>query len=174
MNVLKNWRKKLLFGFYMYPSEEWPEMEDAGFSVRLFANGTVIYQTYMLNIKRDPTILLSRRVKLSGDTVSRITRTLAGYAREIDALPEFTNNGSFDGSFYDFVFCGKYISSLNIRRTDMLDAISFYPDYYEKYRFDMADENTILDIFTRINQAMRQDNVQLYLDHLRVGDRIIY
>lgn len=173
MNILRNWHHKILFGYYTYPSFEWTKMDDAGFSVRLFADGTIIYQTYSLDVKRLPVIKSSRRVTLCAETVGKITRILAGYAKEIDTLPEFTNNGSYDGSFNDFVFSGKYVSSLNIWRTDVMDISRDYPDYYEKYRFDMADENTVLDIFTRIIEAMREDGVMLYLHHLSVGDRKI-
>jgi hypothetical protein len=169
MNILKTWKGKTVFGFYQYPAEEWCEMEEAGFSVRLFANGTLIYQTYSLNRKREPIIKISDRVILSEGTVSKITRVLAGYAKEIDALSEYTNNGSHDGTFYDFVFCGKYVSTLNIQRTDPAEVMRNRPEYYEKYRFDMADENTVLDVFTKITDAMRQDGVELYLNHLIVG-----
>jgi hypothetical protein len=173
MNILKTWKDKTIFGFYRYPAEEWCEMEDAGFSVRLFANGTLIYQTYSLDRKREPTIKISGRVTLSEGTMSRITRVLAGYAKEIDALSEYTNNGSHEGSFYDFVFCGKYVSTLNIQRKDLSEVMRDHPEYYEKYRFDMADENTILDVFTKIADALRQDGVELYLNHLTVGEEKI-
>ena len=174
MNILKIWKDKIIFGFYHYPAFVCPEMENAGFSVRLFANGTVIYQTYSLNIKSEPVIKTSGRMILGENTVSRITRTLAGYANEIDALPEYTNNGSCDGTFYDFVFCGKYVSTLNIRHTDLPEIIRDDPGYFEKFRFDMADENTVLDIFVRITEALKQDGVELYLNHLVVsGNKIM-
>lgn len=173
MNILETWKSKIIFGFYNHPAFVSPEKENGGFSVRLFANGTVIYQTYSLNIKCEPIIQVSGRVTLHEDTVSRITRTLAGYSKEIDDLPEYTNNGSCDGTFYDFVFCGKFLSSLNIRRTDPLEVMQREPEYYEQYRFDMADENTILDVFTKITEAMLYDGVELYLDHLRVGGETI-
>ena len=173
MNILKNWQSKLLFGYYNYPAEEWMEMEDAGFSLRLFADGTVIAQTYSLDVKRNPTILRSERACLSGETVGKITRVLAGYAKEIGALPESTFNGSLDGEFHDFVFGGKYISTLNIRRTDRMDVMRDNPAYYEDYRFNMENENIILDIFTRITDAMKQDGVELYLRHLKMDGEII-
>ena len=173
MNILEIWKEKILFGFYNYPTFVHPEMEDAGFSVRLFANGTVIYQTYCLDAKCQPTIKTSGRATLSESTVSKITRALAGYAKEIDELPEYTNNGSCDGTFYDFVFSGKYISTLNIQRTDPSEVMRNNPAYYEKYRFDMEDENTILDVFTRITDAMKEDGVKLYLHHLAVEDERI-
>ncbi|MBQ9901515.1 MAG: hypothetical protein IJM51_03905 [Clostridia bacterium] len=174
MNILKTWKKKLLFGFYIFPAMQSPEMEDAGFSLRLFPNGTVIYQTYRLNSKGEPVIKESGRVTLGENTVSRIARTIAGYAKEIDALPEYTNNGSCDGNIYDFVFCGKYVSTLNIQRTDPSKVMQDNPAYYEKYRFDMADENTILDIFARITDAMKQEYTELYLHHLAVNGEMIY
>ena len=174
MNILKSWKKKILFGYYCYPAEEWPEMENAGFSVRLFANGTLIYQTYSLDRKREPVIATSQRLCLNENSVSKISRIIAGYSKEIDVLPEFTSNGSYDGTFYDFVFCGKYVSSLNIKRTDAVDVMLDNPEYYEKYRFDMADENIILDIFTKICEAMRTDGVKLHLYHLYVDGKEIY
>lgn len=170
MNILKIWKKKIIFGYYLYPSFEWPDMENAGFSVRLFANGTLVCQTYSLNRKREPTVKNSRMLKISEDSVSSITRILAGYAKEIDALPEFTNNGSCDGCFNEFVFCGKYVSSLNINRTDLTDVMLDDPKCYETFRFDMTDENTILDIFTKICEAMHSDGVKLYLYHLFIDD----
>lgn len=173
MNILKNWKTKIIFGYYTYPAAEWREMEEAGFSFRLFADGTVIVQTYSLNVKREPTIRNSERTSLSEETVGKIARVLAGYAKEIEALPEFTDNGSFDGTFYDFVFSGKYVSTLNIQRTDMVDIILDNPEYYEQYRFNMADENMILDLFTRITDAMKKDGVELYLHHLKVRDKSI-
>ena len=169
MNILEIWKSKILFGYYCHPAFAAPETEDAGFSVRLFANGTVIYQTYSSDIKSEPSIRQSGRVTLGEGTVSRITRALAGYAKEIDELPEYTNNGSCDGTCYDFVFCGKFVSSLNIQRTDLSEVMLNQPEHYEKYRFDMADENTVLDIFIRITDAMKQDGVELYLHHLMVG-----
>lgn len=173
MNILKSWKTKVLFGYYTYPAEEWRDMEDAGFSFRLFADGTVLVQTYSLDCKRDPRVIRSERIALPEETVGKITRILAGYAKEIQALPEFTDNGSCDGTFYDFVFSGQYISSLNIQRTDMVDVILDNPEYYEKYRFNMADENMILDIFTRITEAMKKDGVELYLRHLKIhGEKI--
>ena len=174
MNILKNWKDKIIFGFYNCPAETWNEKQDAGFSVRLFANGTVIYQTYYLDAKSQPTIKLSGRATLSEDTMSKITRILAGYAKEIDALPEYTNNGPCDGTFYNFVFCGKYVSTLNLKRTAPSEVMQNNPDYYEKYRFDLADENTILDIFTKIADAMNRDGVFLYLHHLETADETIY
>ena len=146
MNILESWKSKIIFGYYCHPAFVEPEMPDAGFSVRLFANGAMLYQTYSLNIKSEPSIVQSDRVTLREGTMSRITRTLAGYAKEIDALPGYTDNGSNDGSFCDFVFCGKYVSSLNIRRADPAEVMQDNPEYYEKYCFDMADESTILDI----------------------------
>ena len=107
MNILETWKNKIIFGYYHHPAFIRPEREDAGFSVRLFANGTLLYQTYCLNVKCEPTILASGRATLYEVSVSRITRFLAGDAREIDALPEYTNNGSCDGAFYDFVFIRK-------------------------------------------------------------------
>ena len=174
MNILETWKSKIIFGFYKHPAFICPEMQNAGFSVRLFANGTVIYQTYSLDAKCQPSIIISDRAVLSEDTISRITRILAGYAKEIDALPEYTNNGSCDGTFYDFVFCGKYVSTLNIQRTDPSEVMRDNPEYYEKYRFDMADENIILDIFTKICEAMRTDGVKLHLYHLYVDGKEIY
>ena len=173
MNILETWKNKIIFGFCLQPSFVRGDMPDAGFSLRLFANGTIIYQTYYLDVKCQPTIKTSGRAELSGDTMSKITRALAGYAKEIDALPEYTNNGSCDGNFYNFVFSGKYVSALNIQRTDPAEVMADNPGYYEKYRFDMADENTILDIFTRITDAMKQDGVKLYLHHLAIGDEEI-
>lgn len=173
MNILEIWKNKIIFGYYKSPAFLYPDMENAGFSVRLFANGTVIYQTYCLDAKCQPTIKTSGRATLTEDTVSRITRALAGYAKEIDDLPEYTNNGSCDGAYYDFVFCGKYISTLNIQRTDLTEVMERNPEYYEKYRFDMADENTILDIFTRITDAMKEDGMALYLHHLEVREEKI-
>ena len=174
MNILEAWKSKIIFGFYNHAAFAAPEAENGGFSVRLFANGTVLYQTYSLNAKCEPTIKESDRAVLSDGTVSRITRALAGYSKEIDALPEYTNNGSYDGTFYDFVFCGKYVSSINIQRTDLSEVMRENPDYYEKYRFDIADENTILDIFTRIAESMLEDGIRLYLNHLYVGENKIY
>ncbi len=46
--------------------------------------------------------------------------------------------------------------------------------YYEKYRFDMADENLILDVFTKIADVIKQDGVLLYLHHLEAGNEKIY
>ena len=169
MNILEAWKNKIVFGFYHHPVAVWPEMEDAGFSVRLFANGTLLYQTYCLNVKCEPTVAVSGRAALGGDSADRIARILAGYAKEIDALPAFTSNGSRDGTFYDFVFRGQYVSSSGIQRTDLSAIMRDNPEYYEKYRFDMEDENTILSIFTKIADAMRQDGVELFLNHLIVG-----
>ncbi len=174
MNILKIWKDKIIFGFYNPPAEIWEEMEDAGFSVRLFADGTLIYQSYSLDRKLKPSIKKSGRLILNDDTVGKITRILAGYTKEIEALPEYTNNGSNGGSFYDFVFCGKYVSSINIQRTDALDIMRENPERYEKYHFDMADENIILDIFTKITAALRDDGVMLYLHHLIIGSNNIY
>ena len=174
MNILETWKNKIIFGYYHHPAFIRPEREDAGFSVRLFANGTLLYQTYCLNVKCEPTILASGRATLSEVSVSRITRILAGYAREIDALPEYTNNGSCDGAFYDFVFSGKFVSTLNIQRTDFAEIMQEHPMYYEKYRFDRADENLILDVFTKIADVIKQDGVLLYLHHLEAGNEKIY
>ena len=173
MNILDVWKNKILFGYYVHPLFVGAGWEDAGFSVRLFPNGTVIYQTYSLSEKFEPTIKCSGRATVSENTINQIKRILAGYAKDISALPEFTDNGSCDGSFYDFVFGGKLVSTLNIRRTDLTKEMLSDPGYYERYRFAMADENTVLDIFTRITDAMKQDGVELYLYHLTVdGEKI--
>ncbi len=174
LNILAIWKKKILFGYYYYPAYEYPEMTDAGFSVRLFANGRLICQTYSLNRHKEPVTKQSCSADLSENTVGKISRILAGYAKEIDALPEMTSNGSCEGAFNDFAFCGQYVSCINITRTDPEKVRRTDPRHYRMYQFDMADENTVLDIFTRICEAMRSDGVRLYLRHLYLADEAFY
>lgn len=172
-NILQIWKKKILFGYYCSPAVVFPEMENAGFSFRLFPNGRVIWQTYFLNRKKGPMVKHSGMMDISEDSVSKISRILAGYAKETDDFPEFINNGTCDGSFNDFVFCGKFVSLLNIRYNDMAQVMRENPKYYEEFRFDMADENKVLAIFTGICDVLRADGIELYLYHLKIADEKI-
>lgn len=173
MDILKIWKDKLLYGYARMPGETFPELKDAGFTFRLFRNGTVVYQTYCLDRNRLPVIRRSGRIVLSAGTTGRIEKILAGYAKEIDLLPESTYNGSCDGPINCFVFGGRYVSSLNISRVDARKLLFDNPEYIEEYKENIAQENTVLDIFNRVNEAMRDEGVVLSLNHIVIsGERI--
>ena len=138
-----------IFSYQTSPVVGW-EGEYGGFSLELFGNGNLRYCTYKLF----DDIQLMQMFKVDRDTVYGIYELIQETKEEIGEIPRNLDNGSHEG----------WINETSLPKLTMFTKRS----YYEKYRENMANENSVLRIFHEICRLLRTQGVRLSLGQCKI------
>ena len=141
-----------IFSYQTSPVVGW-EGEYGGFSLELFGNGNLRYCTYKLF----DDIQLMQMFKVDRDTVYGIYELIQETKEEIGEIPRNLDNGSHEE-----------IVARNIKTS--LPKLTMFTkrSYYEKYRENMANENSVLRIFHEICRLLRTQGVRLSLGQCKI------
>ncbi|MBS6604870.1 MAG: hypothetical protein KH313_03790 [Lachnospiraceae bacterium] len=153
-----------IFSYQTSPVVGW-EGEYGGFSLELFGNGNLRYCTYKLF----DDIQLMQMFKVDRDTVYGIYELIQETKEEIGEIPRNLDNGSHEGWINEFHFIGQEkIVARNIKTS--LPKLTMFTkrSYYEKYRENMANENSVLRIFHEICRMLRTQGVRLSLGQCKI------
>lgn len=147
--------KKILFGYRLSSADCCEDgVDDDGFSLDIYNDGTALYQAYVFNdIPKK-----CRKFKVSDRTVSEINAILDRYNNKISGLDKSLDNGSDDGTFSTFTFRGKKITTLNIEEHNIKLTAVVNPEYFIKYHKVMVQENIIMRIFREICSVLRKNH----------------
>ena len=149
-----------IFSYQTSPVVGW-EGEYGGFSLELFGNGNLRYCTYKLF----DDIQLMQMFKVDRDTVYGIYELIQETKEEIGEIPRNLDNGWIN----EFHFIGQEkIVARNIKTS--LPKLTMFTkrSYYEKYRENMANENSVLRIFHEICRLLRTQGVRLSLGQCKI------
>lgn len=137
------------------------EGDDGGFSVELYGNGNLRYCVY----KFSDEIQLMQMFKLSRETVYAIYHLIETRQSELETMPEYLNNGSYDGEINEFEFfrCGR-ITAMNIQEVFVKGMILKNYSYYQEFKENMKRENTIMKLFKEICKVLKKTGVHLSLE----------
>lgn len=148
--------KKILFGYRLSNADCCEDgVDDDGFSLDIYNDGTALYQTYVFSdIPKK-----SRKFKVSDRTVSEINTILDRYNNKISGLDKSLDNNSVcDGVFNKFIFRGKKITTFDICEHNIKLIAVVNPEYFIKYHKVMVQENIIMRIFREICSVLRKNH----------------
>jgi len=150
---------QILFGYSWTPSEGMVGRYYGEFSIDISLNGILFYKTYVFPHEER----FSEEIKIPENTINEIKDILRNNYSNIEMLDEYIENGSRDGMGNKFFFGGKKIITWNIDRRNEEEIMSRNPNYYERYKKVIQQENSILDIFEQIVSVLRKEGIKLEL-----------
>lgn len=153
--------RDVLFGYWCVPSYGYFGKGDGGFSVKVYADGRIVHNTYIFS----RIVKTETEYKISKDSVAAIETLMEEYQTDIDSFDEHLDNGSCDGMGNFFIFNGKQIITWNIDLgyADEDELKKNNPSYYEKYLPVVKQENGILLLFSKITKILKKNGVNLNL-----------
>ena len=118
-----------------------------GSSISIDDSGNVVKRYYAVGVEKPRRQrLLAKQPELA----QKISAIINQHLEELKAIPDELNNGTLDGSYDSFQFEEKRIGAWQIRRADPAEVQQENPQYYEKYKDNIAHENLVLEIYDEI------------------------
>ena len=167
-NNKNNPYSNVLFGYTCVPAERFFGEDDSGFSVEVYADGQMLYKTYIF-----PEIEKERKEYLiSPAAVFDIARILERHHKNIKSFKKSLNNGSCDGNGNYFIFSGTQYTTWNISHKNEMMTKIINPDYYKEYKPVIRQENQMLQIFDEIAAILKRHGICLSLDAITFKEKI--
>lgn len=150
-NILFEYKKTPLSGFIGRPG---------GSSVVVFSDGSIVYRSFVFG-REEPEA--ETKVAFMPEIAARIEKVLIAHKDDLAKISDNLHNGTMDGSHDCFQFGEKTISSWTIHRHDLNKVLQHNPNYYNKYKECMIQENMVLDIYNEIVDIMDEFHLGLWL-----------
>lgn len=154
----------IVFGYACTPSCGFFGKSDGGFSVDITNSGELIYKTYIF----DHNEVSRKSYVFPKDAIDKIGQILLTKQEVISTIDSRLDNGSCDGACNRFVIDGKEIISWNISRTDVKELKKRNPSYYQEFKKNVMQENSVLDLFDSVTPILKECGFSLSLHEFSV------
>lgn len=127
-----------------------------GHEVIVFESGKVVYNTYAMGYEHAP--ITHSLYQANEAMIREIKETIAKHTDELNAIPEYLENHSCDGSRDSFIFGNKWIEGYNIKYISPEKLKELYLDHYIDLK-ECMQENKVLEIFGEVASIFNQHHV---------------
>lgn len=155
--------RSCIFEYRKEPSWGHFHVDTGAKSISVYDNGDVVKRVYLFGEEKPDNEIIEAAGPELAEAVNRI---LMRYSEEIDRLPEYLDNGSMDGPVTDIQLGSKRVSRNWIVSVDPDDIQQRNPDYYEQYKDNIVNENTVLDICGKVFREIEKFGIETQLNDI--------
>ena len=127
--------------------------EPGGYSISVYGKGEVIRREYLFGSDHPNS---EATVAAMPELAEAVQAIIMRYSETLKTIPNTLDNGSCDGSQIVFVFGRKTICTWNPVRLDPSALRRNDPEYYERYKDVVEQENIVLDVYEAIAREIKR------------------
>ena len=154
----------VIFGYAFTPNEGCFGIDDGGFSVELYEDGTFVYKTYIFDLQEKT----RNEYMIAAENVEKIKKFLIEILVDLENFPNHIGNGSCDGYCSTFSILGKEITDYIIEDTDIDEIKTENPKYYEEYKEVIDWESFLLYVLAMVSAYLFNENIELSIEDVKI------